>query len=262
VPVHGGLLRLDTPGNGHIVDITAGVESVVRTAEVQRGLVCAFATGSTVAVTTMEYEPGGVHDLPGLGFLLVGLPELGAELEGPLDRVLPAEHRGRVHLAQAVADGGGEVQHAGGVADALLPLDRLERDDLRDVVAAVLGGRVPDDLVPPALVGPVVLVDLTGELLEVAGKFVTYALFPASAYSVLVTRSKSKCKISIGYNPWSNLPRRHNIAEICERHGGGGHPNKDNLQVGTGLSMGARDFSNFHGKQIIIARGEGFTGKP
>jgi len=61
--VHGGLLRMDTPGNGHIVDITPGVRSVVRTAGVDRGVVAVFATGSTVAVTTMEYEPGGVHDL-------------------------------------------------------------------------------------------------------------------------------------------------------------------------------------------------------
>ena len=60
--------------------------------------------------------------------------------------------------------------------------------------------------------------------IEVAGKFVTYALYPESAYSVLLSRSKSKCKISIGYNPWSSLPRRHNIAQICERYGGGGHP--------------------------------------
>jgi hypothetical protein len=72
--------------------------------------------------------------------------------------------------------------------------------------------------------GPVVLVDLTSTLLEVAGKFVTYALYPESAYSVLVTRGKAKTKISIGYNPWSPVPRTHNIAEICERHGGGGHP--------------------------------------
>ncbi len=72
--------------------------------------------------------------------------------------------------------------------------------------------------------GVVVLVDLTDQLIESAGKFVTYALFPESAYSVLVTRSKSKCKISIGYNPWSPVPRTHNIAAICERHGGGGHP--------------------------------------
>jgi len=73
-------------------------------------------------------------------------------------------------------------------------------------------------------VGGVVLVDLADEVIEVAGKFVTYALHPESAYSVLLSRSRTKCKISIGYNPWSPVPRRHNIAAICERHGGGGHP--------------------------------------
>jgi secondary thiamine-phosphate synthase enzyme len=64
--VHGGLLRMDTPGNGHIVDITAGVASVIRTTGVDRGVVTVFATGSTVAVTTMEFEPGCVHDLQAL----------------------------------------------------------------------------------------------------------------------------------------------------------------------------------------------------
>ncbi|MBV9194481.1 MAG: YjbQ family protein [Solirubrobacterales bacterium] len=64
--VHGGMLRLQTPGNGEIVDITAGVASVVRTSEVDRGVASVFATGSTVGVTTMEYEPGGVRDLRAL----------------------------------------------------------------------------------------------------------------------------------------------------------------------------------------------------
>ena len=64
--VQGGLLRMETPGNGHIVDITPGVASVVRTAGVDRGVVTVFATGSTVAITTMEFEPGGVHDLQAL----------------------------------------------------------------------------------------------------------------------------------------------------------------------------------------------------
>ncbi len=73
-------------------------------------------------------------------------------------------------------------------------------------------------------VDSVVLVDLTDQIIDVAGKFVTYALYPESQYSVLVTRGKAKCKLSIGYNPWSPLPRAHNIAAICERHGGGGHP--------------------------------------
>jgi len=57
---------MDTPGNGHIVDITEGVARVATTAEVDRGLVTAFAVGSTVAITTMEHEPGAVHDLQSL----------------------------------------------------------------------------------------------------------------------------------------------------------------------------------------------------
>ena len=64
--VQGGVLRFETQGNGEIVDLTEGVKSVVRTAGVDRGLVTVFATGSTVAVTTMEYEPGGVEDLDAL----------------------------------------------------------------------------------------------------------------------------------------------------------------------------------------------------
>jgi secondary thiamine-phosphate synthase enzyme len=63
VAVSGGLLRLQTPGSGHIVDLTEGVTRVVSTAAIERGLVVVFAAGSTVAVTTMEYEPGGVSDL-------------------------------------------------------------------------------------------------------------------------------------------------------------------------------------------------------
>ena len=61
--VHGGALRMDTPGDGHIVDLTEGVRRIVATAGIDRGLVCVAASGSTVAVTTMEYEPGGVGDL-------------------------------------------------------------------------------------------------------------------------------------------------------------------------------------------------------
>jgi hypothetical protein len=72
--------------------------------------------------------------------------------------------------------------------------------------------------------GDVVIVDLSSVVIDVAAKFVTYSLWPDSAYSVSLSCSPSKCKISIGYNPWSPVPRRHNIAAICERYGGGGHP--------------------------------------
>ena len=61
--VHGGLLKLSTAGDGDVVDITPGVEAVVRQSEVQSGVVTVFAPGATVGVTTIEFEPGAVADL-------------------------------------------------------------------------------------------------------------------------------------------------------------------------------------------------------
>lgn len=72
--------------------------------------------------------------------------------------------------------------------------------------------------------GRVVYVDLTEEVLEGVGKFVTYALFPDSVYSVVVGLLKNGPKISVGYNPWSGRPLDTDISSICARYGGGGHP--------------------------------------
>jgi hypothetical protein len=72
--------------------------------------------------------------------------------------------------------------------------------------------------------GRVVFVDLTETVLDTVGKFVTYALFPDSVYSVVVGLLKSGPKISVGYNPWSGRPRDTDISAICARYGGGGHP--------------------------------------
>ena len=61
--VHAGLLRLSTEGDGDVVDLTEGVRRVLQQAQVDRGVVTVFVTGSTAAVTTIEYEPGAVQDL-------------------------------------------------------------------------------------------------------------------------------------------------------------------------------------------------------
>jgi secondary thiamine-phosphate synthase enzyme len=63
VPIHSGHLRFSTEGDGDVIDLTEGVASVVRSAGVEQGMASVFAPGSTAAVTLMEYEPGGVHDL-------------------------------------------------------------------------------------------------------------------------------------------------------------------------------------------------------
>ena len=72
--------------------------------------------------------------------------------------------------------------------------------------------------------GRVVVVDLTDEVLEMIGKFVTYALYPKAVYSVIVGLMKNATKISVGYNPWSGLPCDADSSAICARYGGGGHP--------------------------------------
>ncbi len=71
--------------------------------------------------------------------------------------------------------------------------------------------------------GHVVYVDLLDQPIEVVAKFATYADAPDLPYSVVLTRTDRRCKISIGYNPWCPIARRHDIAAMCSAHGGGGH---------------------------------------
>ncbi len=61
--VHTAELSLSTQGDGHVVDITAEIQRVVEASGVNPGQATAFVRGSTAAITTMEFEPGGVHDL-------------------------------------------------------------------------------------------------------------------------------------------------------------------------------------------------------
>src|SRR5437899_728767 len=69
----------------------------------------------------------------------------------------------------------------------------------------------------------VVQFDLVDEAFEGFNKFIPYYLFPDVTYTVALTRAPQRTKISVGSNPWAPRPRRHNIATICERYGGGGH---------------------------------------
>jgi len=71
--------------------------------------------------------------------------------------------------------------------------------------------------------GGVVQFDLVPEGYEGFNKFIPYYLFPEATYTVALTRGSKRTKISVGSNPWAPRPRRHNIATICERYGGGGH---------------------------------------
>ena len=69
----------------------------------------------------------------------------------------------------------------------------------------------------------VVFFDLAGYDVEGYNKFIPYYLFPAALYTVSVSPSSFRTKISVGSNPWAAQVPTHNLATICERYGGGGH---------------------------------------
>jgi hypothetical protein len=70
----------------------------------------------------------------------------------------------------------------------------------------------------------VVYSDLSGEDVGTMNKFIVYYHYPTARYAVALLSTGKRVKISVGSNPWSSAPRNHNIAAICERYGGGGHP--------------------------------------
>jgi hypothetical protein len=70
----------------------------------------------------------------------------------------------------------------------------------------------------------VVFFDVADQDMEGFNKFIPYYLFPTSVYSVGLSSSKERIKIAVGSNPWSSIPKAANLASICERYGGGGHP--------------------------------------
>jgi hypothetical protein len=65
--------------------------------------------------------------------------------------------------------------------------------------------------------------DITDHDLEGYNKFVPYYLHPESVYSVGLSKSSFRVKVSVGSNPWAPTQPTVNLAKVCERYGGGGH---------------------------------------
>jgi hypothetical protein len=71
----------------------------------------------------------------------------------------------------------------------------------------------------------VISFDITDQPTEGYNKFIPYYLHPEGVYNVGLSKSSFRTKVSVGTNPWTTRPASElaNIAEICERYGGGGH---------------------------------------
>ncbi len=57
---------LSSRANGQIFDLTEEVRTFLAEIGVEKGLVTVSGVGSTLGITTMEYEPGLVQDIPEL----------------------------------------------------------------------------------------------------------------------------------------------------------------------------------------------------
>jgi len=99
------------------------------------------------------------------------------------------------------------------VADRLPPL--LER---HKQALALIGSRAEER-------DGVIFFDITDHPLEGFNKFIPYYLHPEATYSIGLSKSSFRTKVAVGSNPWTKMDaaKMVNLAQICERYGGGGH---------------------------------------
>lgn len=67
--------------------------------------------------------------------------------------------------------------------------------------------------------------DITDHPLEGFNKFIPYYLYPNAVYSIGLSKSSFRTKVAVGSNPWTTADptKMVNLAQVCERYGGGGH---------------------------------------
>lgn len=67
--------------------------------------------------------------------------------------------------------------------------------------------------------------DITDQPMEGFNKFIPYYLHPQATYSIGLSKSSFRTKVAVGSNPWTKADHAKmvNLAQICERYGGGGH---------------------------------------
>jgi hypothetical protein len=86
----------------------------------------------------------------------------------------------------------------------------------------------------------VVYFDVSDLDLEGYNKFVPYYLYPDALYSVGVSASPTRAKVSVGTNPWKEANAEVNLASLCEKYGGGGHAKVAAISFGPGDLVRAR----------------------
>ncbi len=136
--VYQASVRLRTKGHTDVIDITTQVEAIVAKSGVQQGIVNVSGVGSTLGITTVEFEPGAV-----------------AELKRALDAIAPAnsnyahnarwgDDNGYAHLRSALMGTAKSFPISNGVLrlgtwQQIILCDFDDRPRDREVVVTVAG---------------------------------------------------------------------------------------------------------------------------
>ena len=56
--------QIETRGENDVIDITGHTSKALEESKLEDGIVTVFISGSTAAITTIEYEPGLIQDFP------------------------------------------------------------------------------------------------------------------------------------------------------------------------------------------------------
>jgi hypothetical protein len=95
--------------------------------------------------------------------------------------------------------------------------------------------------------GGVIYFDVSDLDLEGYNKFIPYFLYPDALYSVGVSASPMRTKVSVGTSPWKEASAEVNLATLCEKYGGGGHARVAAISFGPGDLVRARQVA----KEIV-----------
>ena len=87
----------------------------------------------------------------------------------------------------------------------------------------------------------VIFFDVSDMDLEGYNKFIPYLLHPECVYSVSVSASSARAKVSLGTNPWNQANANQNLASLAEKFGGGGHPRVSAISFEPGDVLRARE---------------------
>ena len=92
--------------------------------------------------------------------------------------------------------------------------------------------------------------DISDHQMEGFNKFIPYYLHPSATYSIGLSKSSFRTKVAVGSNPWTKAKAEDmvNLAQICERYGGGGHARVGAISFSPDRSDEAREAA-----KVIVA---------